>query len=136
MSINVFIVYKINAVHLLTSMFEVVCAEKHGKTYSLILFTKTRWGTGHFMLHRNLLLKSVLVSMRNSIDHDDKFKDVAMEPELRSAILDVSFWKSTFALEKLLKLLCMTIGHLEGDETTFSALFASFLVTAHHFSSN
>ncbi|RHY25288.1 hypothetical protein DYB32_008406 [Aphanomyces invadans] len=100
MSINVLIVNKINAVHLLTSTFEVVCAEKHGKTYSLIQFTKTRWCTGYFMLRRNLLLKSVLVSMPNSIDHDDKFKDVVMEPELRSAILDVSFWKSTIALEK------------------------------------
>ncbi|RHY18215.1 hypothetical protein DYB32_010540 [Aphanomyces invadans] len=99
MSINVFfIVNKINAVHLLTSMFEVVCAEKHGKTYSLILFTKT-------------------------------------QPELRSAFLDVSFWKSTIAHEKFLKPLCMTIGHLEGDEATFSAVFASFLVTAHYFSS-
>ncbi|ETW03298.1 hypothetical protein H310_04801 [Aphanomyces invadans] len=68
MSINVFfIVNKINAVHLLTSMFEVVCAEKHGKTYSLILFTKTRWGTGYFMLRRNLLLKSVLVQCRTPL---------------------------------------------------------------------
>uniref|UniRef100_M4B5Y6 Uncharacterized protein n=1 Tax=Hyaloperonospora arabidopsidis (strain Emoy2) TaxID=559515 RepID=M4B5Y6_HYAAE len=39
-SANIFIVNKIDSVHLLTSMFDVCCVEKLHKKYSLILFTK------------------------------------------------------------------------------------------------
>ena len=39
-SSNIFIVNKINNLHLLTSKFDVCCVEKLRKKYSLILFTK------------------------------------------------------------------------------------------------
>ena len=42
-SMNAFIVKKINSVHLLTIMFDVLCAKKFHKAYYLIMFTKSRW---------------------------------------------------------------------------------------------
>jgi hypothetical protein len=131
-STNVFIVNKINAVHLLTSMFDVCCMEKLSKTYALILFTKSRWCTALAMLKRNVLVKSVLISMPNAIDHDDKFEDVSMEESLREIILDAQHWKGTVAAVKLLTPLCAAITHLEGDEATFSAVWACFSHVAHH----
>ena len=88
-SANVFVVNKINSVHLLTSMFDVCCVEELHKTYSLIMCTKTRWCTVLAMLKRNLLVKSVLINMPHAIDHDGKFEDVAMEDPVRNVILDV-----------------------------------------------
>ncbi|XXQ39674.1 BED-type domain-containing protein [Plasmodiophora brassicae] len=46
LSMNVFTVSKVNAVHLLRSAYDVICREKfNGKTYSLFLFTKSRWSS-------------------------------------------------------------------------------------------
>ena len=70
-------------------MSDVCCIEKLYKTYILILFTKTHWCNILAMLKRNLLVKSVLISMLHAIDHDDKFEDVAMEELVRNVILDV-----------------------------------------------
>uniref|UniRef100_M4C595 Uncharacterized protein n=1 Tax=Hyaloperonospora arabidopsidis (strain Emoy2) TaxID=559515 RepID=M4C595_HYAAE len=113
-SANVFIVNKINTVHLLTSMFGVCCVEKLHKTRSLLLFTKKRWCTIFAMIKRNLLVKSVMMSMPRTIDHDHKFEDVAMEGPVRNVILDVQHWKKTAAVALLLTPLCTAITHLEG----------------------
>jgi hypothetical protein len=129
---NVFIVTKINSVHLLITMFDHICAQKHGKSYALILFTKTRWCTVYNMVRRNILVKSTLVAMPNATDHDEEFEDATMDNDLRDVILDVPFWKATAALETLLKPLCAAVGYLEGDEATFSAVYACFLSVTHH----
>ena len=83
------------------------------------------------MLKRNLLVKSALLAMPYMIDHEDKYEDVSMEHELRESIIDSDHWKRTAALYELLKSLCCAITHLEGDEATFSAVFACFLHIAH-----
>ena len=132
LSMNVFIVNKINAVHLLKSAYNVLCREKLGKSYSLILFTKTRWSSCYFMLQRMLLVKSALVAMPHSILHNSKFADVSMDVNLQNAILDRSLWAGTGALEILLKPLCAAIGYLGGDEATLSAVYACFLSIAQH----
>ena len=88
-SANVFIVNKINSVSQLTSRFDVCCAEKLHKTYSLTLFTKTRWCTVLATLKRNLLVKSVMIIVPHAIDYDDKFENVAMEDPVRIVILVV-----------------------------------------------
>jgi hypothetical protein len=124
---NVFIVVKINKVHLLLSMFDIVCAQKLGKSYSLILFTKTRWGTVYANQRRNLLVKTVLTSMPHMIEHEDEYKDVTMEDDLKEAILDSSHWRKTSSLEVLLKPLCLAIAYCEGDEAIFSSVYAVFL---------
>ncbi|CEO96879.1 HAT C-terminal dimerization domain-containing protein [Plasmodiophora brassicae] len=46
-----------------------------------------------------------------------------------------SLWAGTGALEKVLKPLCSSIGYLEGDEATLSAVYACFLFIAHHLKS-
>ena len=129
---NVFIVNKINEMHLLNSMFDRVVLEKFGRPYALILFTKSRWCTSAQMLKRNLLVKSALIAMPHMIDHDDKYSDVSMEADLHEAILDTNHWKGTAGLEELLKPLCCAITHLEGDDATFSAVYACFVHIDYH----
>ena len=132
LSTNVYIVVKISAVHLLSTMYDVVCQQKLGKKLVPILFTKTRWCTCYLMLRRNLLVKNVLTSMPYMIDHEDAYQDVVMDQGLRDSILDISHWKKTEALEVLLKPLCTAITYLEGDEATFSTVYACFLSLSHH----
>jgi len=132
LSKGVFIVNKINCIHLLRSMFEVLCMQKLAKPYSLILFTKTRWSTCYFMVKRLLQVKTALVAMPHSVDHEPAFEDVSMDSDLREAILDISYWKGTGAMELLLKPLCSAITYSEGDEATFSSVYACFLSVAHH----
>ena len=66
------------------------------------------------MIKRNLLVKSVMMSMPRTIDHDHKFEYVAMEGPVRNVILDVQHWKKTAAVALLLTSLCTAITHLEG----------------------
>ena len=74
------------------------------------------------MLRRNLLAKSVLISMPHAIGHDDKLEYVAMEIPVRHFILEVQHKKETTAVALLLTPLCATIKHLEGGEATFLAV--------------
>eukprot|EP00474_Spongospora_subterranea_P011401 CRZ11859.1 hypothetical protein [Spongospora subterranea] len=84
------------------------------------------------MVKRLMLVKGALVAMPTSIDHDIAYEDVAMEGDLRVSILEVSHWKWIAAMEYILKPLCSAITYLEGDEATFSAVYACFVAIAHH----
>lgn len=127
------VVKGIRNVHLLTSMFDMLCAQKLNTSYVLILFTTSRWTTSTFALKRLLLVKQVLVAMPHSIDHDDTFRAVSMCADLRDIILDTVFWQHVVALHRILLPLNACTGFLEGDEATLSVVYACFLGVAHHF---
>ncbi|KAH6562477.1 hypothetical protein BASA60_011100 [Batrachochytrium salamandrivorans] len=117
------VVKGIRNVHLLTSMFDMLCIQKLNSSYVLILFTTSRWTTSTFALKRLLLVKQVLVAMPHSIDHDDTFRAVSMCADLQSIILDLIFWKDVAALHHLLLPLNACTG------TIFSPAHALALMT-------
>ncbi|KAH6581426.1 hypothetical protein BASA61_009074 [Batrachochytrium salamandrivorans] len=127
------VVKGIRNVHLLTSMFDMLCIQKLNSSYVLILFTTSRWTTSTFALKRLLLVKQVLVAMPHSIDHDDTFRAVSMCADLQSIILDLIFWKDVAALHHLLLPLNACTGYLEGDDATLSVVYTCLLGEAHHF---
>lgn len=133
LSTVVFMVKGITNVHLLSTMYDVVCRQKLGKEYVLILFTPSRWTTSTYALARMLKVKPVLTAMPHMIDFEDQFRHVAITDVLRSHLTDLDLWQNIKNLHDLLIPLNAVTGHLEGDSSTFSDVYACFLSVAHHF---
>ncbi|CAM6009373.1 unnamed protein product [Sphagnum balticum] len=59
--------------------------------------------------------------------------DVDLPNNLRDLILTTTFWKGVAAVEVIFNVICSCLAYLEGDESTFSSVYAYFLAVAHHF---
>ncbi len=47
--------------------------------------------------------------------------------------MTAAFWKGVATVEVLFNVICSCLSYLEGDESTFSSVYACFLAIAHHF---
>jgi hypothetical protein len=59
--------------------------------------------------------------------------DVDLPKDLKDLILTATFSKGVATVEVLFSAICSCLSYLEGDESTFSSVYACFLVIAHHF---
>lgn len=84
--------------HLLLKLFDKLCIEKYRKTYVLILFTKTRWGTVYYAAQRIKLACASLPSIIFYADHDIDISD-----KLKALIIKQSYWKSVSAMRHSLR---------------------------------
>ena len=126
----VFVVTKIRSTHLLSTLFDTLCKEKFGIILALLFFTKTRWTTSFYMFARILRVKMCLTSLPSHITMNDL--NIDMPAELSSILLNTSFWKGCQGMHDLLQSICACTGYLEGDNSTFSAVYASFLYIKVH----
>jgi hypothetical protein len=131
---HVYMVKEIKKTHLLSSMFDSLCEATLGRKYSLILFTRTRWGTALAMLKRMLLLKKVITGMPVAKAYDKKYKEMPLTEDLKKVMQDEIMWSNTEVVVACLTPICAALTHMEGDEATFSCVYATFLFLAHHIS--
>ena len=116
--------------HLLLTLFDKLCIEKYRKTYMLILFTKTRWGTVSYAAERANTVKSACASLPGEILNADY--DIDICDELKDLVTNQSYWKGVVAMVAVLKTICSCSTYLEGDEATFSAVYACFVAIKFH----
>jgi hypothetical protein len=57
------------------------------------------------------------------IDISDKFKQLVTDP---------AYWKEVACMEALFRTIASCLTYLEGDEATFSAVYASFIAIKYH----
>ncbi|ETV94435.1 hypothetical protein H310_11763 [Aphanomyces invadans] len=106
----VYMVKTLKSSHLLLQLFDKLCLEKFKKTYVLILYTKTRWGAVFFAAQRASKVKAACAALPGEILNAD----------------------STLTSATILRC-CLLIQHTgEGDEATFSAVYACFLTIKYH----
>ena len=55
-----------------------------------------------------------------------------MEDELKALLQDVTYWKAVTAFQIMMKTICSCLTYLEGDEATFSSVYACFLAVKVH----
>jgi hypothetical protein len=130
-SAHLYIVKEIKKVHLLSAMFDKLCEREFHKKYSLILFTRTRWGTVLAMLERMLEVKKVLTGMRYAKKHEPAFREMPLSENLSILLDNDDMWLNTVRVVALLKPICAALTYLEGDQATFSSVWASFLYLAY-----
>ncbi len=58
--------------------------------------------------------------------------DIDISDELKALVTDQSYWKGVSAMEALFKTICSCLTYLEGDEVTFSAVYACFVAIKFH----
>ncbi len=116
--------------HLLLKLFNKLCIEKYRKTYMLIFFTKTRWGTVYYAAQRASTVKSACASLPSEILNANY--DIDISDELKALVTDQSYWKGVSAMEALFKTICSCLTYLEGDKATFSAMYACFVAIKFH----
>ena len=120
-----FMIKFLKSIHFLLQFFDKLCMEKYQKTYVLILFTKTRWGTVFVTAQRDSTVKTSCAVLPGEIMNSDC--DLQMSDELKSLLTDQRFWKAVAAMETLFKTISSCIIYLEGDEATFSSVYACFV---------
>lgn len=125
-----FMVKTLKASHLLLQLFDKLCLEKYKKTYMLILFTKTRWGTVYYAAQRATLVKAACASLPGEILNGDL--DIDMCEKLKQLVTDPAYWKGVAAFEFLFKTISSCLTYLEGDEATFSSVYACFIAIKYH----
>jgi hypothetical protein len=125
-----FMVKSLKSSHLLLQLFDKLCMEKYKKTYILILFTKTRWGTVYYAAQRASLVKTACASLPGEIMNSDL--DIDMTDKLKTLVTDPTYWKGVAAFEVLFRTISSCLAYLEGDEATFSAVYACFVAIKYH----
>ena len=126
----VFMVKALKSSHLLLQLFDKLCIEKYKTTYVLILFTKTRWGTVYYTAQRATAVKAACASLPGEILNSDL--DIDMSEDLKQLVTDPAYWKRVASMEALFKTIASCLTYLEGDEATFSAVYASFIAIKYH----
>jgi hypothetical protein len=104
--------------------------EKYKKRYNLILFTKRRWGTVYYAAQRASVVKAACASLPGEILNADL--DIDMCDKLKALVTDPAYWKGVAAFEVLFKTISSCLTYLEGDEATFSAVYACFVAIKYH----
>ncbi|KAI2489042.1 hypothetical protein MHU86_25551 [Fragilaria crotonensis] len=92
-----FMVKSLKSSHLLLQLFDKLCMEKYKKTYILILFTKTRWGTVYYAAQRASLVKTACASLPGEIMNSDL--DIDMTDKLKTLVTDPTYWKGVAAFK-------------------------------------
>jgi hypothetical protein len=100
------------------------------RTYVLILFTKTRWGTVFFAAQRANVVKAACAALPSEIVHSDL--DIDIPDKLKQLLTDPLYWKGVSAMETLFKTISSCLSYLEGNEATFSAVYACFVAIKYH----
>ena len=129
----VYMVKTLRSSHLLLQLFDKLCMEKYKKRYNLILFTKTRWGTVYFAAQRASVVKAACASLPGEILNADL--DIDMCDKLKALVTDPAYWKGVAAFEVLFKTIISCLTYLEGDEATFSSVYACFVAIKYHLKS-
>lgn len=125
-----FMVKTLKSSHLLLQLFDKLCIEKYKTTYVLILFTKTRWGTVYYSAQRAAKVKAACAALPGEILNSDL--DIDMCENLKKLVTDPAYWKRVASMEALFKTIASCLTYLEGDEATFSAVYASFVAIKYH----
>ena len=125
-----YMVKTLTSSHLLLQLFDKFCDEKYKKTYTLILFTKTRWGTVYYAAQRATRVKTACASLPGEIMNADL--NIDMCDKLKQLVTDPAYWKGVAAFEVLFRTISSCLAYLEGDEATFSAVYACFVAIKVH----
>jgi hypothetical protein len=126
----VWLVRSIRKTHLILALFDKICLQRFGRTYVLILYTKTRWGTLCDAVKRLCLVRAAICHLPTEIVVTEL--DTDLDEETKALIMDQAFWKGVAAVEALLTPICSVLAYLEGDYATFSSVYPCFLAVAHH----
>ncbi len=110
--------------HLIQQLFDKICKEKYGITLVLILFMKTHWGTVRNAAKHLNRVRTAMCQLPTEIMSNDL--NVDLPNDLRDLILTTSFWKGVAGVEVLFSAICSCLSYLEGDESTFSSVYATF----------
>ncbi|SPQ94387.1 unnamed protein product (mitochondrion) [Plasmodiophora brassicae] len=129
---SIYIVKGINAVHRLTEFFDAQCLLKYRKRVKLILFSKTRWGSILCMLDRLARVQAVLFKLSRALELEDMVQDLKIDATLDVCLRSPAYWEGVSALKMLLQPICCCLAFLEGDESTLSTVYASFVAIAYH----
>jgi hypothetical protein len=125
-----FMVKTLKSSHLLLQLFDKLCLEKYKKTYVLILFTKTRWGTVFYAAQRATAVKAACAALPGEILNSDL--DIDISENLKMLVTDPAYWKRVASMEVLFRTIASCLTYLEGDDATFSAVYASFIAIKYH----
>jgi hypothetical protein len=106
--------------------------EKYKNSYVLILFTKTRWGTIYFEAQRTSVVKAACTALPSKILNSDL--DINISDQLKRQVTDPMYWKGVAAMEALFKTVSTCLSYLEGNEATFSSVYACFVAIKFHLS--
>ena len=73
------------------------------------------------MVQRNLRIKNALV---NAVTDERITREIKVNADVRRIVLDAtdSFWTASERIHSLLRVLCIAIGHCEGDHATLSIM--------------
>jgi hypothetical protein len=126
----VFMVKTLKLSLILLQLFNKLCLEKFKKTYVLILFTKTRWGTVFFIVQRVSTVKATCVVLPSEILKVEL--DIDICDELKALVTDPAYWKGITAMETLFMTISSCLTYLEGNEATFFAMYACFVAIKYH----
>jgi hypothetical protein len=126
----VFMVKTLKSSHFLLQLFDKLCLEKFKKTYVFILFTKTRRGTVFFTAQHVSMVKATCATLPGEIMHAEL--DIDICDELKALVTDPAYWKGVIAMEMLFMTISSCLTYLEGDKTTFSAVYACFVAIKYH----
>jgi len=125
-----YMVKTLKSSHLLLQLFDKLCLEKYKKVYTLILFTKTRWGTVYYAAKRASAVKTACASLPGEILNSDL--DIDMCDKLKTLVTDPAYWKGVAAFEVLFRTISSCLSYLKGDEATFSSVYACFVAIKYH----
>lgn len=102
-----------------------VTKEKYGKSLNTVISCATRWSTDYFMVRRNLRIRSALLC---AVVDDNLSKELKAtqanqkNSEVKTNILDDTFWLNTQKVHDLLKPLSVAIRYSEGDNVPVSIM--------------
>jgi hypothetical protein len=120
----------VRKVHLILALFDNLCVQKYGRTLVLFLYTKSRQGTVYWSAQRALRVRTALMVLPGEIAAKDL--TIAIPNGLMNLLLDGAFWKGVAALEMVFKPIVSCLTSLEGDEATFSSVYACCLAILFH----
>jgi hypothetical protein len=126
----VFMVKTLKLLHLLLQLFDKLCLEKFKKTYVLILFTKTRWGTVFFTAQCANTVKAACATLPSEILNVEL--DIDICDKLKTLVTDPTYWKGIATMETLFMTISSCLTYLEGDEATFSVVSACSVAIKYH----
>jgi hypothetical protein len=127
-----YMVKTLRSSHLLLQLFDKLYQETKYKkrTYVLMLFTKTRWGTMYYAAQQAMAVKAACASLPGESMNEDL--DIDMCNRLKQLVTDPAYWKGVAAFKVLFRTSSSCLMYLEGDEATFSSVYACSVVIKYH----
>jgi hypothetical protein len=125
------VVIGVRQVHLFHAVYDKLCLEKFGKTLALVLYTKTRWGTVKHAAQRILRARPALMQLASEVEMNPDLH-LKFPVALKTTLQDNAFWKGVKSLDALFTPIVSCLTFLEGDEATFSSVYACYLAILYH----